>query len=370
MNLLEKLSLSTGLKIESPFVYERFFPPPSKKYILIENNRREGLKPYASADELSAIIFPYLSQVDVEVIQFKINPTDIPIFRAKQLSKTPLQQLNNLIRYSELVITNNPYTCHVANQLSAKNIFLYQEDLYNLHIPKYNKTTNIISKGIDCFPELICREIIKHFNIQSELLRIEPIRKGLNYEDKRIECIPDFTLGEHPIAKQFLTIRADIHFSINNIMNLIANNSCILKCKRLPDIKYLLNPKISKNLHSIIFEVSSETTEEQLTELFSINKPVKLITNDAKNLKKIRLKHADYIIEFEDRKKNLDILKSICNNEVYYKSSKVIMSKGKQYSSESNWLENIPMSKSFEKIKPTQEFANELEEFKLFKLND
>jgi len=110
--------------------------------------------------------------------------------------------------------------------------------------------------------------------------------------------------------------------------------------------------------------------KEQLIELSSINKPVKLITNDTKNLKKIRLKHIDYIIEFEDRKKNLDILKSICNNEVYYKSSKVIMSKGKQYSSESNWLENIPMSKSFEKIKPTQEFANELEEFKLFKLND
>jgi len=370
MNILEKLSLSTGLKPEPPFVYERFFPPPAKKYILIENNIREGLKSYDSADELSAIIFPYLSQIDVELIQFKINPTDVPIFQAKQLNKIPLQQLNNLIRYSELLITNNPYACHIANQLNTKNIFLYQEDLYDLHVTKHNKTTNTINKGIYCFPELICRKIIKQFNIKSELSRIEPIRKGLNYENKRIECIPDFKLGEHPIAKQFLTIRADIHFSINNIMNLIANNSCILKCKKLPDIKYLLNPTISKNLHSIIFEVSNETSKEQLIELSSINKPVKLITNDTKNLKKIRLKHIDYIIEFEDRKKNLDILKSICNNEVYYKSSKVIMSKGKQYSSESNWLENIPMSKSFEKIKPTQEFANELEEFKLFKLND
>jgi len=370
MNISEKLSLSSGLKINKPFIYERFFPPPSQKYILVENNSRPGLFEYKSFDELSAIIFPFLAKENIEIFQYKINPQDSNIFRVKQLNKIPLQQLNNLIKHSSLIITNNPYTAHISNVFNVKNIFLHKEELYPLHTPQYSNSTTTIKGGTNCFPELICKEILKTFEIDSILSKINPIYKGKKYEQKRIECVPDFDIKQNPIKDQFITIRADLHFNLQNILNLIMNNQSVLKCNQIPNLKYLTNPSISKNLKEIIYEVFDTTTEKEMSNLNDLNKPVTFFTKDEENLNKIRLKHIDYSIDFTCKNKNLDKLKSLCNNKIYYKSSKVIMSNNNQYSSETNWKKNIQISNSFEEISPSEDFAQELEEFKLFQLND
>jgi len=370
MNLTDKISLSTGLRLKEPFIYERFFPPPSKKYILIENSSRDGCKEYKSSDELSSIIFPFLSQEKIDLYQFKINKTDKSIYRAKQLNSLDLQQINNVIKFSELVITNNPYTAHIANYYGIENIFLQEYNLYPLHNPTYKNSTKTIKGGINCFPELICKKILNHFNIESILSRINPIYQGPEYENKKIECVPDFDLNSFPIAKQKITIRADLHFDEYKILNLITNNKSTLQCSKLIDLKYLNNDQIFPNLNAIHYEVTNNTSEEEIDKLADLNKEVIFYTNDKDNLNKIRLKHIDHAIKFNENNKNLDILKSLCNNEVYYKSAKVIMARGKQYSSESNWKKDIPISKNFESIHPTECFAKELEQFKLFTLDE
>lgn len=370
MNLIDKISLSTGLRLKNPFIYERFFPPPSKEYILIENSCRNGCNEYKSSDELSSIIFPFLAQKKIDLYQFKINKTDKPIYRAKELKGLDLQQINNLIKFSGLVITNNPYSAHIANYYGVENIFLHNENLYSLHNPTYKNSTKIIKGGINCFPELICREVLNYLQIESSISKVNPIYKGPEYENKKIECIPDFDLNDFPIAKQKITIRADLHFDQHKILNLIANNKSTLQCNKLPDLKYLNNPQISPNLDAIIYEVTNNTLEEELNKLVDLNKEILFYTNDEDNLNEIRMKHIDHAIKFNNNNKNLDKLKSLCNNEVYYKSSKVIMSKGKQYSSESNWKKDLPMSQNFERIYPTECFAKEVEQFKLFTLNE
>lgn len=370
MNLTDKISLSTGLKLKNPFVYERFFPPPSDEYILIENSNREGCTEYKSSDELCSVIFPFLAQKKIDLYQFKINKGDRPIYRAKELKGLDLQQINNVIKFSSLVITNNPYSAHIANHYGVKNIFLYKNNLYPLHKPTYQNSTKTIKDGINCFPELICKEILNHLDIKSSISRINPIYKGAEYENKKIECVPDFDLNTFPITKQRIVIRADLHYDEHKILNLIANNKSTLKCSKLPDLKYLNNPQISPNLDSIIYEVTNNTKEEELNNLIELNKEINFYTNDRDNLNEIRLKHIDYPIEFNNEKKNLDILRSLCDNEVYYKSAKVIMSKGKQYSSQSNWKNDIPIGKNFERIYATECFAKEVEQFKLFTLNE
>jgi len=71
-------------------------------------------------------------------------------------------------------------------------------------------------------------------------------------------------------------------------------------------------------------------------------------------------------------KKDLDIGTKICNNTIY-KSSKMIISKNKFYTSKASWEKNKPLQENnphfVEKIIDSSSFWHESEHFKLLNIN-
>lgn len=371
MKLAEKISTSYGLKESDPFIYRSYFPTPKEDYILYENNCSDYNKSYVDFDELAAISFGFLAQNKISTMQLKINPKDASIFRCKQHPPLTFSQVNHLIEFSRLVITNNPYTADVANYLNVPNVLLCREGLENLNKPKYTNTTKTIQLIDNLFPEVICNEVLRRLDIESIISKINPIRCGKDYREKSIICIPDFDVESGGVLKQDIVIRADLHFDEKNIFNLVANNKSIIVTNRELNPKGLCHPDIIKNLKCIHLQINHQTPSSLIKTFQDSNVNIKLFTKDADHLNEIRLKYIDYEIDFNDANKNLDILKDICNNKVYYKSSKVIVSDKKQYSSIANWKSNKSMNSSeFEEIFEPSLFAEELEDFKLFTLND
>ena len=371
MKLIDKISLSYGLKPKSPFIYKSYINTPQQDYIIIENNSSPFNEKYIDFDEVSAITFSYLSKQNIIPLQLKINPKDNPIFRCHQHQGISFSQANHLIEFSKLVITNNPYTAHVANALEIPNIFLCKSGLKELNCPDHTNSTTTLELNDSCSPELISSKIFKILNIDSIINKINVLRCGKNYRNKSIICVPDFEVERSGVLNQNIIIRADLHFNETNIFNLIANNKSIIITDRVLNKKGLSHPDIIKNILEMRVEINKDTPSELVKELQDLNIIIKLFTKDKNHLNNIRLKYIDYEVEFEDTEKNLDILNEICNNTVYYKSSKVIVSNNKQYSSVSNWKAGKEINpSSFEEITKEIGFAEELEDLKLFKLND
>lgn len=373
MKAIDDIALRCGIKYSEPHVNIAFFPPPCEKYIIIENSSNEKYREYEFIDEISAILFPFLTKNNIRLIQIKFNRNDLDIFKCKKYESLSHPQFNFLIQNSLGVITNNFYTHYIAAASNVNSICLHPNSFTSVNSPEINKDKclDLISSP-QTFPEKICARVLENLKIESLISKINPIYCGKDYHTKKIEVIPDFNVEQSNIREQRINIRADYYFDEKNIAKLLATNKCNLITDKLISLDYLKNPIIHKNILEINYEVSQNTTEEDINTLQMSGCKFNLFCKDQNNINEIRLKHLDYEISIEETKtkKDLDIKNNICHN-CFYKSSKVLLSKGKQYSSKSKWLLNKEINKSqFELIEDDKNFWQEIDNFKIFSINE
>ena len=362
-----------GVSATKPFINTMFFPPPSEKYIILENSSQECYKEYEYIDEVAAILSPFLTKEKVRIIQLKLNRNDKTIFKCRTYESLSYPQVNFLIKNSQAVITNNFYTSHVADAEGINCICLHPTEHISINSPDINSNNNLnLLSSKKTFPELICSRVLDQLKVDSLISKIKPIFCGEEYNKKTIEIIPDFDVENTNIRDQYINIRADYHFNEKNIAKFMATNKTNLVTDKLISYEYINNPYISKNLLEINYEVKLTTSPEEIYNLHKVGCNINLYCRDVENISEIRMKHLDYQISLEKEinKKDVDIDQNICDN-VFYKSSKVIISKNNQFSSKAKWLKNKPIDNSrFEEIEDTPEFWNEIQNFKLFSINE
>ncbi len=109
-------------------------------------------------------------------------------------------------------------------------------------------------------------------------------------------------------------------------------------------------------------------SEEYLNIFKQLNILTRLTCSDNKIISDVRLKFFDHTInEYKiTDKKDLDFYKDICNNSFYY-SNKMLMSKGKQYSSKAALENNIEYKEGdFQRVIDTDSFWEEVEHFNIY----
>lgn len=94
--------------------------------------------------------------------------------------------------------------------------------------------------------------------------------------------------------------------------------------------------------------------------------PIKILCNNSKKINEYRLKFLDWTIE-KDYDENLNLNKfDNLTEKSKFVSSKVLLSKGKQFSCKANWLQNKELDKNGETVTLSKEFEEELEFFKIY----
>ena len=59
MHLLERYSLSTGLKIENPEINAQFYPVVSDKYVVFHTSAKDNLRDYDYWNEVKLMLQPF-----------------------------------------------------------------------------------------------------------------------------------------------------------------------------------------------------------------------------------------------------------------------------------------------------------------------
>lgn len=384
MNLTEKIALDCGVKISKPYLDRHFLPINIDRYIIIDTRNKYQIGEYDYFADVLDLISPYLIENKIEVFQFAINENQ-KLKCSKCFISLSKKQENYLISKSELLISNENYTLYSASILGVKSIGLYSlfrpentrpvwnknlqiimESDRDGNLPSYGmlketpKTINFIS------PYLIAKNILDSLNIKNELHKFELVYLGKNFNQKIIEIVPDFLSSEDFMRDKSINLRLDYvtnlqasvlyYWMHNRKLNIITDK----------DINVNLLYPHKNNILLMTIIMSPNISENFLKACKSLGMKIKIFCDDKNKIDDYRFKFLDWEINKDfDENKKFENLQNISGKSKFI-SSKILISKGKQFSCKANYLLGKHLDKSEEHVILSSEFEKEIEFFKIY----
>jgi hypothetical protein len=384
MNLTEKMALDCGVKIGQPHVDRLFMPIKNENFIIIDTRSKYENGEYDYFLDVYDLVKRYLKEYDVDVYQFATEKS-VKIPCTKCFITINKKQEAYLISKAKLIVANENYSLHLASIFNTKSIGLYS--IYNAentrpiwnkqsqivlesdrdgNLPTYNqlsekpKTINFIS------PYVIAKNILDQLNIPNELGKLELVHIGKNYSHKVIEVVPDFISDENFLKDKQINLRLDYVKSLSlNVLNYwLANKKVNLITDKDINVNLLVPHRGNIQLLTVI--LSENISEKFLKQCKSIGLKIKLYCDVKDKLNEYRFKFLDWEIEKdfteESEFKKIPNLTENCK----FISSKVLVSKGKQFSCKANYLINKNIDNREESVILSEEFEKELDFFKIY----
>lgn len=384
MNLTEKMALDCGVKISKPHIDRLFMPVKNEKFIIFDTRAKYSSGYYDYFSDVFDLIKGYLKQNNIDVFQITTEKGHrLPC--EKCYITINKKQEAYLISKAKLLISCENYGLYLASVFGTKSIGLYSiynsknnrpvwnsesqiilESDRNGNLPSYGelnespKTINFIS------PYEIAKRILDSLNIENDLHNFELVNLGSSFAQKIIEVVPDFISNEAFLKDKSINLRLDYIDSLNaNVFNYwLTNRKVNLITDK--DINVNLIAPYRSNIIMLTVIMSDNISERFLKQCKSIGLKVKIFCNNKEKLSEYRFKFLNWDIEKDyDENRKLKNFKNV-SDQSFFISSKVLISKGKQFSCKANFLRNKALDKTQEHVILSEDFEEELEFFKIY----
>jgi len=384
MNLTEKMALDCGVKITKPYLDRYFLPLKTDNYIIFDTRGKNTFSEYDYYSDVLDLIKGYLKEYKIEVFQLATDK-NTKLSCDKCYISINKKQENYLISKAKLLISNENYTLFTASVFNVKSIGLYSvynpkniQPVWNRNkqivleshrdgnLPSYGalkespKTINFIS------PYVVAKNILDSLSIPNDLNRFELVNLGKSFHQKIVEIVPDFISSEDFMKGRSINLRLDYVKSLNSsVFNYWMTNRKV-NIITDKDINVNLIAPYKNNIILMTIMMSSNISENFLKHCKAIGLKIKIFCDDREKLNEYRFKFLDWEInkDFEDNSQ-LKNLKGLSENSKFI-SSKILISKGKQFSCKANYVLNKHLDNNEEYVILSEEFEKEIEFFKIY----
>lgn len=385
MNKTEKMALQCGVKVRAPQIQTSYFPIKFSDYIVLDSRFKVPSAAYDYYDEVISSILPFLSQNKIEVVHFtqEGQPSLDGVHNYIGLSK---KQESYLVKGAKLVISNDNAAGYLAAIFGVKSITLHSiyyadnvKPLWNpqfqIHLeshrlgnkPSYGlnedpKTINFIK------PEQVAAKILDCLSIKHDLLDIDTIHTGKFYAQKITSIVPDFITDPSFLAGCAVNINVDylsgpINYEVIGFwasgrkLNILTNRDL--------DIEFL--KRIKQSIVSITVICSDQISEQFLKSIRDIGISFIIYCYDKDRLSQYRFSFFDFnVIEMNKMKKENLWENEKITSGCFYKSNKIILSKGKKFPSLAAYKLNKPLDNTELPVILSEEFFEEAEYFRIY----
>lgn len=364
MHVLESYSTYCGLKIDRPFVLEKFFPLPVDKYITFQGISRTPSSNYNYWQEVVNLIFPYLSSQGIAILQIG-NREDKKIKNCVQTNgELNVNQLAYVTRRSLLHFGADSLPVHLASG-RTKIVCLYPNTYANQSKPYWSEDSEVSliepdRKGNKPFyfsedpssvvnsitPETIAKEILRLLNIPCDISH-----KSINFGERYTpEISYDFVLNQTITPKDTsapISLRLDYLFDEQNLIKQLNICRSDIYTNKVIDKNILRSFK--NKINHIYYMVGNDDQPDFVKEIKSLAIPFSLIsflTKEEVDAKKINYYDKGSLFKAKvPEQEKINKFKSLKN--LYFRSNKIIASGGKMYPSKFHWDNKIEIN-SFE----------------------
>lgn len=373
MHILETYSLLSSAKIDKPFIVEQFYPLPDK-YITIHGASGMPAKNWDYFQDLLDEIHEPLKLAGYEILQIGSKDDKKLEFCQHLLGLTSINQTAYILKNSSLHIGNDSFAIHICSANNIPVIGLYSisppsvcgpywkssnqiclESKYDGK-PSYNPNEN--PKVVNTIKlETIINSISKLLNIK--LPKIETLQIGYRYLAQIVELIPNKILNPKFAPEVIINIRADLLENLDE--NIILTNIKLRKCSLIinKEFKNLgALQSLKENLVMLFYDITDIIPDINFIEKLN-NVGLKPTIVSRKNNKEkmdiIKLDILDWnikiITQIPDEEKIKEARHKIeKNNNVFFKSNRIILSDEKIYLTIEHWRNKINTTNKFQKI--------------------
>ena len=386
MHIVETYALNCGLKIDKPFIYEKYCPIPFDKYISFQPCSKYESKSYDLWQEVINQIAPKLIQKNIHIVQIG-GKDEKPLENCYHLQgKTNINQAAYIIKRSIMHFGADSFGVHVASNYDKPIVALYSNSRPENAGPYFNSNGKIKIFEIDkkdrrpsysaqespktineIDPIQVANSILSMLNL--DLVNIKTIRIGEEYNRRLIESVPNAIIADiSKLGVNSLIMRMDYEFNEDVLQEQLKRNNCSIVTSR--PIKSEILKTYKSNIAQIIYNLDEKHDVNFVKALKKSGVPFALSTELSEDfLKSIKIHYMDYqqiIRSVKSKKEDIKNLEDL--NNLYYKSNKITISNGKIYNSKAAYLKDMPFNNKPIKVIDIPEFWEEAKYFYLFEL--
>ena len=384
MNLTEKMALDCGVKISQPYLDRYFLPIRNHNYIIIDTRCKNATGEYDYFNDVLELVKPYLKEADIDIFQIATDK-NVKLACNKCFITINKKQENYLISKARLLISNENYSLHIASVFNIKSIGLYSLFNPNNTRPVWNKNSQIVleshrdgnlpsygrlnesPKTINFIsPYVIAKNILDSLGIANDLERFELVHLGKSFNQKIVEIVPDFISDANFMKDRSINLRLDYVTNLNSsVFNYWVSNRKVNIITN-KDININMVAPYRNNILLMTVMLSENISEKFLKHCKTIGLKLKIFCDDKDKLEEYRFKFLNWDIhqDFENEG-SLNKLINLSENSKFI-SSKILISKGKQFSCKANYFANKHLDNREESVILSKEFEQEIEFFKIY----
>ena len=370
MHILEAYSTSSGLKIDKPFILERFFAVPASKYITLHTgDGKFDSRTYDYWQDTVDFLNKFLSPHGITIVQVGTKEDKALQNIICLNGQTSISQTAYIIKNSLCHVGIDSFPIHIASHYGRKIVGLYSNAPPQNSAPYWSEDSDFIlldsDKGGDkptyakeefpktintIFPDVITSSVCKLLEIDFDY-DYEIIYLGKQYKQTIIEYIPDAVTSLPEVNP--LVVRMDLHFSEENLLPVFDKNKCVIVTDK--PISIALVKANKDKIIKVICRVKDNSMIEFVETLTQIPVPLEVMSQlEGEELNDLKFEFLDSLTivnsESITKKENIKQLEGVDINKLFYLPNKFILSRGKIYDSEYGWKTDKPIEKLTKKI--------------------
>jgi len=233
MHILESYALQNDLKIDRPFIHEKFFPLAVDKFITIDtSNLKTPALTYKHWQLVVDLIHAKLEEQGIKIIQLG-DKGDTPIKHCYMaIGQCNFNQKCYVINKSLVHVCPNNESMHVASAFNKKCVALFSNNCFPSQFAPYwseKGRTETLSPEIkqkpsfdpnekpnsinSIKPEKIAQKILNLAGIFTFVPSFETLRIGDSFYKKRMESTLTHLLDPAKLSVSSLIVRMDLNFN-------------------------------------------------------------------------------------------------------------------------------------------------------------
>ena len=385
MHLLDRYALSCGVKIDTPFILEHYYPITLDKYIAFQTSGKGNSRQYDYWPKVFSFIKEYAPEYKIVHVGVpsdqSVSGVDLDL-----RGRTNIKQLAYVIKNSSLYLGVDSFSAHLAGHYDKKIVALYSYCYAQNCAPVWGSDQNKCLIEVDwvkhgkpsfslkedkkkintIMPEIIAKAALDKLGIPNDLDKVQTLHIGKSYHTPVIELIPDGGPLPALIKNKICNIRMDLFFN-EKILYPLAS-ICNLNIITDQEVSIDILNKIKSKVSALTILASDKISIKYLEEAKTLGVKLILIANDNAEWGRLSEKFFDFELDKEDvfGKKDIENSDQI-NEQCSFSSEKILISDGKVYASKLLWKNDQPKADKYSKVVDHPDFWEEAEHFYIFK---
>lgn len=349
MHLIERYALGCGVKIDKPYIYDKFFPIPVERYVTLQPYSKAA-KSYDYWQEVVDLIVPELDKLGIKIVQIGGKEEKAIGGCFSLQGQTSIAQTAYVVKNCIAHIGVDSFATHIASGFGKKIVCLYSNGNIQNARPYWTNDADCVliepdrrgnkpSYALDenpktinrIKPEEIANAIFKILNVDKQI-NLDTIYIGASFNKRSYEWLPNCVVDTNSLKVDALICRLDLETNMEIVKKqLDVSKLCILTNK-----PFQIEAK-KDQIKEIVFFIEKEVYQtgfqnwcRQISNL-GINLIVvsKHPENEIADIKMDFMDVAPIFYKIPIKPEELEF-----GQKVNYKSTRFIISNGKLYPSE------------------------------------